>query len=65
MKPRIYKTGKPGQYTYYLLIPKDVVKALGIKPDDDFILNVEQKDDELVLTYRRIKHIEVQGQKSL
>ncbi|MCI4456207.1 MAG: AbrB/MazE/SpoVT family DNA-binding domain-containing protein [Sulfolobus sp.] len=65
MKPRVYKTGKPGQYTYYLLIPKDVVKALEIKPDDDFILNVEQKDGELVLTYRRVKKSNTQTQVSL
>jgi bifunctional DNA-binding transcriptional regulator/antitoxin component of YhaV-PrlF toxin-antitoxin module len=55
MKPRVYKGGRPGHNTYYLLIPKDVVEALGISPDDEFILNVEQKDGELILSYRRIK----------
>ncbi len=55
MKPRGYKSGRPGHQTYYFLIPKDVIKALGIKPDDDFVLNVEQKEDELTLCYRRVK----------
>jgi len=55
MKPRVYKGGRPGHNTFYLLIPKDVVDSLGIKPDDDFILNVEQKDGELTLCYRRVK----------
>ena len=55
MKPRVYRGGRPGHNTYYLLLPKDVVEALGIKPDDEFILNVEQKNDELVLLYRRIR----------
>jgi len=55
MKPRVYKGGRPGHNTYYLLLPKDVVEALGIKPDDDFILNVGQKNDELILSYRRIR----------
>ena len=55
MKPRVYKGGNPGHNTYYLLVPKDVVEALGIKPDDEFILNVEQKNDELVLLYKRIR----------
>jgi len=55
MKPRVYKGGSPGHNTFYLLVPKDVVEALGIKPDDEFILNVEQKNDELVLLYRRIR----------
>ena len=55
MKPRVYKGGRPGHNTFYLLIPKDVVDSLGIKPDDDFILNVEQKDGEITLCYRRVK----------
>ena len=55
MKPRVYKGGRPGHNTYYLLLPKDVVEALGIRPDDKFILNVEQKNDELVLLYKRIR----------
>jgi bifunctional DNA-binding transcriptional regulator/antitoxin component of YhaV-PrlF toxin-antitoxin module len=55
MKPRVYKGGRPGKTTYYLLIPKDIVEALGISPNDEFILNVEQKDGELVLAYKRIK----------
>jgi len=58
MKPRIYKGGRAGNHkTYYFLIPKDVVEALGIKPDDDFILNVEQKDGEITLCYKRVKKI--------
>jgi len=55
MKPRVYKGGRPGHNTFYLLIPKDVADSLGIKPDDDFILNVGQKNDELILSYRRIR----------
>ena len=55
MKPRVYKGGRPGHNTFYLLIPKDVVDSLGIKPDVDFILNVEQEDGELTLCYRRVK----------
>ena len=55
MKPRVYKGGRPGHNTFYLLIPKDVVDSLGIKPSDDFILNVEQKDGELTLCYKRVK----------
>ncbi|WP_016732549.1 hypothetical protein [Saccharolobus islandicus] len=55
MKPRVYKGGRPGHVTYYLLIPKDVVDSLGIKSDDDFILNVEQKDGEVILCYKRMK----------
>lgn len=54
MKPHIRKGGK-GQETYYLNIPKEIVKSLNIKPDDEFILNVEQKDGDLVLAYRRMK----------
>jgi len=55
MKPRVYKAGRPGRQTYYFLIPKDVVEAVGIKSDDEFVLNVEKKDDELTLCYKRVK----------
>lgn len=54
MKPRVYKGGN-GHYTFYLLIPKDVVESLNISPNDEFLLNVEQKDGELVLMYKRVK----------
>ena len=55
MKPRVYKGGKPGHKTFYFLIPKDIVEALGINSDDEFILNVEQKDGEITLCYKRMK----------
>ena len=55
MKPRVYKGGRPGHSTFYLLIPKDIVDALGIKSDDDFILGVEKKDSEIILCYKRVK----------
>jgi len=54
MKPRVYKGGRPGHSTFYLLIPKDIVDALGIKSDDDFILGVEKKDSEIILCYKRV-----------
>ncbi|BCU70820.1 AbrB/MazE/SpoVT family DNA-binding domain-containing protein [Stygiolobus caldivivus] len=55
MKPRVYKGGRPGHTTYYLLIPKDIVDSLGITPEDDFVLNTEIKDGEITLCYKRVK----------
>lgn len=54
MKIRAYKGGN-GHYTYYFLVPKDIVESLGIKPNDEFILNVENRDGELALVYKRVR----------
>jgi len=55
MKLHIRKGGKPGQETFYLNIPREIVTSLDIKPDDEFGLKVETKDSELTLCYKRVK----------
>lgn len=55
MKPRVHKGGKPGQETFYLNIPREIVSSLGISPEDEFELKVEVKDGELTLCYKRVK----------
>jgi antitoxin component of MazEF toxin-antitoxin module len=55
MKPRVHKGGKPGQETFYLNIPREIVTSLDIKPDDEFELKVETKDGEITLCYKRVK----------
>ena len=55
MKPRVHKGGKPGQETFYLNIPREIVTSLGISPEDEFELKVETKDGELTLCYRRLR----------
>nr|WP_012209807.1 hypothetical protein [Sulfolobus islandicus]3O27_A Chain A, The crystal structure of C68 from the hybrid virus-plasmid pSSVx [Sulfolobus islandicus]3O27_B Chain B, The crystal structure of C68 from the hybrid virus-plasmid pSSVx [Sulfolobus islandicus]CAB81816.1 hypothetical protein [Sulfolobus islandicus] len=58
LNPRAYKGGS-GHTTFYLLIPKDIAEALDIKPDDTFILNMEQKDGDIVLSYKRVKELKI------
>ncbi len=55
MKPHVRKGGKPGQKTFYLNIPREIVTSLDIKLDDEFELKVETKDGELTLCYKRVK----------
>ena len=55
MKPHVRKGGKPGQETFYLNIPREIVTSLDIKPDDEFELKVDTKDSEITLCYRRVR----------
>nr|WP_012954645.1 hypothetical protein [Saccharolobus solfataricus]ABA64559.1 hypothetical protein [Saccharolobus solfataricus P2]7XI6_A Chain A, C56 [Saccharolobus solfataricus]7XI6_B Chain B, C56 [Saccharolobus solfataricus] len=55
MKPYIRRGGRPGDETYYLNIPRDIAKALGITKEDEFMLSVETKDGEITLCYKRVK----------
>ncbi|WP_152412021.1 AbrB/MazE/SpoVT family DNA-binding domain-containing protein [Saccharolobus islandicus] len=55
MKPRVQRGGKPGQKSFYLNIPADIVRSLNISEEDEFILNVETKDGEITLCYKRVK----------
>ncbi|AAY80845.1 hypothetical protein [Sulfolobus acidocaldarius] len=55
MKPLIHKGSKPGQESYYLNIPREIVRALGITSEDEFVLSVENRDGDIVLCYRRVK----------
>ncbi len=41
--------------TYYLNVPIDVVRALGISENDEFVLSVENKDGDVMLCYKRVK----------
>ncbi|BFI76782.1 AbrB/MazE/SpoVT family DNA-binding domain-containing protein [Sulfurisphaera ohwakuensis] len=55
MKPRVQKGGKPGQKSFYLNIPADIVRSLNISEEDEFTLSVDKNGDEITLCYRRIK----------
>jgi len=55
MKPHMRKGGKPGQETFYLNVPREIVTSLDIKPDDEFELKVETREGELTLCYKRVK----------
>nr|WP_176580416.1 AbrB/MazE/SpoVT family DNA-binding domain-containing protein [Sulfolobus islandicus] len=49
------KKGGRGELTFYLNVPREIVKALGLKKGDEFLLSVEQNNGELVLMYKRVK----------
>lgn len=55
IRPYVRRGSRPGDETFYLHIPREFVRALDIKPDDQFELKVETKDGELTLCYRRVK----------
>ena len=55
IKPYVRRGSKAGDETYYLHIPREFVRALGIKPDDQFELTIDTKDGELTLCYKRVK----------
>ncbi|WP_242060570.1 AbrB/MazE/SpoVT family DNA-binding domain-containing protein [Saccharolobus islandicus] len=48
------KKGGRGELTFYLNVPREIVKALGLKKGDEFLLSVEQNNGELVLMYKRV-----------
>ncbi|MQL56610.1 AbrB/MazE/SpoVT family DNA-binding domain-containing protein [Acidianus ambivalens] len=49
------KKGGRNDYTYYLNIPREIAKSLGLKRGDRFELIVEQRDGELALVYKKVK----------
>ncbi|MBB5253512.1 AbrB/MazE/SpoVT family DNA-binding domain-containing protein [Sulfurisphaera ohwakuensis] len=49
------KKGGRGEETYYLNVPREIVKSLGLSKGDEFILSVETKDGEIILCYKRVK----------
>lgn len=53
MKPHVRKGGRADQLTYYIRIPKEFVKSLNISPNDQFTAELEQKDGEIVIMYKR------------
>ena len=55
IRPYVRRGSRPGDETFYLHIPREFVRALDIKPDDQFELKVETKDGELTLCYRRLR----------
>jgi len=54
IKPYVRRGSRPGDETYYLHIPREFVRALGISPNDVFELTIDNKDG-LTLCYKRIK----------
>ncbi len=44
IKPYVRRGSRPGDETYYLHIPREFVRALGITPDDIFELTIKTKN---------------------
>ncbi|AYN75645.1 AbrB/MazE/SpoVT family DNA-binding domain-containing protein [Saccharolobus solfataricus] len=53
VKPCVRKGERPGNETYYLKYPIDIVRTFNITTTDELVLSIEMKDDNISLCYRR------------
>ena len=53
IKLYVRRGSRPGDETYYLHVPREFVRALGITSDDRFELSVDMKNG-LTLCYKRV-----------
>jgi len=56
---RVYtrRGSRPGDATVYLRVPREIVRAFHITPDDAFELSADTQDSEITLCYKRVKKI--------
>lgn len=47
------KKGGRGEDTYYLNVPREIVKSLGLSKNDEFELSVKTENGEITLCYKR------------